>query len=253
MEVAIVRAPLMYGSGVRANFLRLMRWVDQERLLPLGAVANRRSLLNVWNLCDLLAVLLTHPEAAGRVWMASDGEDVSTPELIRRMARAMHRRARLVPLPISLLRAVGSAVGRRAEIMRLCGSLTVDLSSTRELLGWSLPTSVGRGLRAHGGLVSVAPERRVISEGMLIFAAVFIASMVLTGIIRRFALARGVLDVPNSAQLAPCCRRLAAEAWPSSSRAVHGRRHVRSRTGAGRSCRRPPHRRSDRRADRLHR
>ncbi len=146
MEVAIVRAPLMYGSGVRANFLRLMRWVDQERLLPLGAVANRRSLLNVWNLCDLLAVLLTHPEAAGRVWMASDGEDVSTPELIRRMARAMHRRARLVPLPISLLRAVGSAVGRRAEIMRLCGSLTVDSSSTRDRLGWSPPTSMDEGL-----------------------------------------------------------------------------------------------------------
>jgi UDP-glucose 4-epimerase len=146
MEVAIVRAPLMYGPGVKANFLRLMRWVDQERLLPLGAVANRRSLLSVWNLCDLLRVLLTHPQAAGRVWMASDGEDVSTPELVRRMACAMQRRARLVPVPMALLRAVGGAFGRRAEVMRLCGSLTVDLSATREGLGWSPPTTMNEGL-----------------------------------------------------------------------------------------------------------
>jgi nucleoside-diphosphate-sugar epimerase len=146
MEVAIVRAPLMYGPGVKANFARLMRWVDQERPLPLGAVANRRSLLSVWNLCDLLGVLLTHPEAPGRVWMASDGEDVSTPELIRRLARAMNRHARLIPVPVGLLMAVGGAVGRRAEVLRLCGSLTVDLSSARDLLGWSPPTSLDEGL-----------------------------------------------------------------------------------------------------------
>jgi nucleoside-diphosphate-sugar epimerase len=135
MEVAIVRAPLMYGPGVKANFLRLMRMVDQERLLPLGAVANRRSLLSVWNLCDLIGVLLRHPQAVGRVWMASDGEDVSTPELIRRLALAMQRRARLIPVPMALLRAAGAAVGRRAEVARLCGSLTVDLSATSDLLG----------------------------------------------------------------------------------------------------------------------
>jgi UDP-glucose 4-epimerase len=146
MEVAIVRAPLMYGPGVKANFARLMRWVDQERLLPLGAVANRRSLLSLWNLCDLLGVLLTHAEAPGRVWMASDGEDVSTPELIRRLAGAMNRRARLIPVPLGLLRALGSVLGRRAEVTRLCGSLTVDLSTTRELLEWSPPMSLDEGL-----------------------------------------------------------------------------------------------------------
>ena len=146
MEVAIVRAPLMYGPGVKANFARLMHWVDQERLLPLGAVANRRSLLSLWNLSDLLGVLLTHPEAAGRVWMASDGEDVSTPELIRRLARAMHRRARLVAVPVRLLRAVGSVLGRGAEVERLCGSLAVDASSTRDRLGWSPPLSLDEGL-----------------------------------------------------------------------------------------------------------
>ncbi len=146
MEVAIVRAPLMYGPGVKANFARLMRWVDQERLLPLGAVANRRSLLSLWNLSDLLAVLLAHPAAPGQVWMASDGEDVSTPELIRRLARAMNRRVRLVAVPTALLRAAGSVLGRGAEVMRLCGSLTVDIDSTRGRLGWSPPLSLDEGL-----------------------------------------------------------------------------------------------------------
>jgi nucleoside-diphosphate-sugar epimerase len=94
----------------------------------------------------LLGVLLVHPEAAGRVWMGSDGEDVSTPELIRRLARTMNRRVHLLPVPLGLLRAVGSALGRRAEVLRLCGSLTVDLSSTRRQLGWSPPTSLDEGL-----------------------------------------------------------------------------------------------------------
>jgi UDP-glucose 4-epimerase len=147
LEVVIVRSPLMYGPGVRANFLRLMRWIDEERLLPLGGVVNSRSLLSIWNLCDLLRTLLTHPGASGQVWMASDGEDMSTPDLVRRIARAMHKRPRLLRVPAGLLRAMGSAVGRRAEVARLCGSLTVDLSRTRELLGWSPPTSVEEGLQ----------------------------------------------------------------------------------------------------------
>ena len=159
MEVTIVRAPLMYGPGVRANFLRLMHWVDRERPLPLGAVENRRSLLGLWNLCDLIRVLLTHPAAPGQVWMVSDGEDVSTPELIRRMARTMNRRARLIPVPPGLLRMMGSLLGRRAEVARLCGSLTVDMSSTRDRLGWSPPVSLDEGLertvrwyRSEGGV-----------------------------------------------------------------------------------------------------
>jgi nucleoside-diphosphate-sugar epimerase len=94
-----------------------------------------------------LRTLLTHPGAPGQVWMASDGEDVSTPDLVRRSACAMHMLVRLLRVPASLLRAMGSAVGRRAEMARLCGSLTVDLSRTRERLGWSPPTSVEEGLR----------------------------------------------------------------------------------------------------------
>jgi len=146
MEVAIVRPPLVYGPGVKANFLRLLNWVDKERLLPLGSIANSRSLVNIWNLCDLLLLLITSPAAAQRVWMVSDGENLSTPELIRRMARAMHRRARLLRVPPKLLRAAAATLGYRSESERLCGSLVVDMSRTRRDLGWSPPVSVDEAL-----------------------------------------------------------------------------------------------------------
>jgi UDP-glucose 4-epimerase len=146
MEVAIVRPPLVYGPRVRANFLRLMRWVDKEWPLPLGAVENRRSLVNVWNLCDLLVRLLKNPAAPGRTWMVSDGDDLSTAELIRRIGAAMGRRVRLPPVPVGVLRFCGGLIGRKAEIARLCGSLAVDIEPTRRELGWSPPVSVGEAL-----------------------------------------------------------------------------------------------------------
>jgi UDP-glucose 4-epimerase len=146
MQAVIVRSPLVYGPGVRANFLRLLRSVDQERWLPLGAIRNRRSLVSVWNLCDLLIRLLDHPAAAGHAWMVSDGEDLSTPELVRRIARAMGRRARLLALPAPLLRLVGGLLGKQAEMRRLCGSLTVDITPTRAQLGWSPPVPVNEAL-----------------------------------------------------------------------------------------------------------
>ncbi len=148
MQAVVVRSPLVYGPGVRANFLRLLRWVDRERLLPLGAIRNRRSLVSVWNLCDLLLRVLDHPAAAGRTWMVSDGCDVSTPELVRRLARAMGRRARLLPVPATLLGLAGGLFGKGAEMRRLCGSLTVDIAVTREQLNWSPPLSMDEGL-AH--------------------------------------------------------------------------------------------------------
>jgi nucleoside-diphosphate-sugar epimerase len=147
MEVAIVRSPLMYGPGVKANFLRLLRWVDKERLLPLGSVQNKRSLVNIWNLCDLLLVMLVSPIAPGRIWMVSDGEDLSTPELVRRIACAMDRRARLVPVSVRVLRLLGRACGYRAEVARLCGSLVVDIAETRAALGWSPPIPVTDALQ----------------------------------------------------------------------------------------------------------
>jgi nucleoside-diphosphate-sugar epimerase len=142
MQAAIVRAPLVYGSGVRANFLRLLSWVDSERPLPFGAVHNRRSLVSVWSLCDLLVRLLGHSEAGNRTWMVSDGEDVSTPELVRRIARAMGRHARLVSIPTPLLRLAAELLGRGPEMRRLCGSLTVDIAVTRERLAWTPPLSM---------------------------------------------------------------------------------------------------------------
>ncbi len=147
LEFAIVRPPLVYGPGVRANFLRLLRWVDKERPLPLGAVRNRRSLVSVWNLTDMIGALLRHPDGGtGRVWMVSDGQDLSTTELIQRMAVAMGKRARLLPIPVSMLHVAGHLLGRSAEIARLCGSLCVDIAPARARLGWCPPVSVDEGL-----------------------------------------------------------------------------------------------------------
>lgn len=146
MEAVVVRSPLVYGPGVRANFLRLLRWVDKEWPLPLGAIENCRSLVSIWNLCDLLALLLRHPAAPGRIWMVSDGEDLSTPQLIQRLGSAMSRRVRLLPVPVSLLRLFGELMGRKAEIARLCGSLVVNIEHTRRELEWSPPVKLDEGL-----------------------------------------------------------------------------------------------------------
>jgi UDP-glucose 4-epimerase len=146
MQVAVVRSPLVYGPGVKANFLRLLRWVDRGRPLPLASIHNRRSMVSVWNLCDLVARTLTHPAAGGRVWMVSDGEDLSTPELLLRVAGAMQRRARLFAIPPGLLRTAGTLCGLGAAVARLCDSLTVDISATRSALEWSPPLSVEEGI-----------------------------------------------------------------------------------------------------------
>jgi nucleoside-diphosphate-sugar epimerase len=141
LEAVIVRPPLVYGPGVRANFLRLLQWVDRGWPIPLASVSNRRSLAGVWNLCDLLVRLLSHPAAPGRVWMVSDGEDRSTPDLIRQIGRAMRRRVRLVPVPLALVRATATMTGKRADISRLCGSLQVDITQTCRDLTWSPPVT----------------------------------------------------------------------------------------------------------------
>jgi nucleoside-diphosphate-sugar epimerase len=142
MEVAIVRPPLVYGPGVRANFLRLMRWVDAGWPLPLGSVRNRRSLVSIWNLCDLLVRLLGNSVPSGRVWLVSDGEDLSTPDLIRRIGVAMGRKVTLLPVPVALLQGVAMLVGKGPEVIRLCGSLSVDISQTCDELTWSAPVGV---------------------------------------------------------------------------------------------------------------
>jgi UDP-glucose 4-epimerase len=147
MEAVIVRPPLVYGPGVRANFLRLLRWVDHGWPLPLGAVRNTRSLVNVWNLCDFLLLVLKHPSAPGRTWMVSDGEDLSTPDLIRRIGTAMDRRVRLLSVPVGFLQLSAGLVGRRGELARLCGSLAVDIAQSRAQLGWSPCVTVDEALQ----------------------------------------------------------------------------------------------------------
>lgn len=146
LECVIVRPPLVYGPGVRANFLRLMRLVDSGVPLPLAGISNRRSLVFVGNLVDALRACCLHAEAAGRVFPVSDGEDVSTPELIRRIARALGRPARLFWLPRALLRLAGGLAGQAQAIDRLTSDLSVDVGSIRSVLGWNAPYSMEHGL-----------------------------------------------------------------------------------------------------------
>lgn len=146
MEIVVVRPPLVYGPEVRANFLRLLHWVDKGIPLPLASVDNRRSLVALDNLVDFLMLCIEHPAAAGETFLVADGEDLSTPELIRRIAAHMGRPARLIPLPLGLIRLAGRLSGKEAMVDRLCGSLRVDNSNALQVLGWKPPVSVDEGL-----------------------------------------------------------------------------------------------------------
>ena len=147
LEVVVVRPPLVYGPGAKGNLARLLKLVRLGLPLPLGALQNKRSFIGLDNLVDLLIRCVDHPEAAGQTFLVSDGEDLSTPDFIRHMAAAMNRSPRLFPVPVSLLRLAGSALGKRAEIDRLVGSLQIDSSHTRRVLGWTPPVSVQEGIR----------------------------------------------------------------------------------------------------------
>jgi nucleoside-diphosphate-sugar epimerase len=147
MEIVIVRPPLVYGPGVKANFLSMMRWVDLGVPLPLGAVNNRRTMVALPNLVDLVLLCTHHPAAAGKVILAGDGEDLSTSSLLARLYAVMDRPNRLVSVPPSLLSALARLVGKGEIVRRLCGSLCVDVDETRRLLGWMAPVSVDQGLR----------------------------------------------------------------------------------------------------------
>lgn len=146
MELVIVRPPLVYGPGVRANFLSMMRWIKRGVPLPLGAIDNRRSLVALDNLVDLLILCGKHPAAAGKTFLVSDCEDLSTTELLRRMGSALGKRARLLPVPSVFLTGGAALVGRGDVARRLCGSLQVDVSETREVLGWKPVVDVDAAL-----------------------------------------------------------------------------------------------------------
>jgi len=147
METVILRPPLVYGPGVRANFLRLLRLVDRGVPMPLGSVRNMRSLVYLGNLVSAIEACLVSPAAAGETFFVSDGEDVSTPDLIRRIASAMGRPARLFPFPVRLLRLGFRLAGRAAEFGRLADSLAVDATKIRAVLGWEPPFTLDQGLR----------------------------------------------------------------------------------------------------------
>lgn len=147
MEIAVVRPPLVYGPGVRANFRRLLQWVDRGYPLPFGSIDNRRSLVSVFTLNDLLLRLLGHPRSVSGIWLVADGEDLATPDLIRRLARALGRDVRLPRVPAGLLTLCGRLAGRGAEVARLCGSLQIDDVPTRLALEWLPPLSVDEALK----------------------------------------------------------------------------------------------------------
>jgi len=148
LEVVILRPPLVYGPGVKANFLRLMQMVARGWPLPLGAIRNRRSVLYLGNFVDAIRACVEHPAAAGQTFLLDDGEAVSTPDLIRALATAMGRPARLVPVPVGVLQLAGALMGKRAAVARLTGSLFVDSSAIRSRLGWTPPFSMEAGLAA---------------------------------------------------------------------------------------------------------
>lgn len=147
MEVVIIRPPLVYGPGVKANFAALLRAVKRGIPLPLGAVHNARSLVGLDNLIDFIVTCITHANAANQTFMISDGQDLSTTELIRGIAQGAGVSARLVSLPMWTLKAGARLLGKGAAMQRLCGNLQVDITKARELLAWVPPVSVSEGLR----------------------------------------------------------------------------------------------------------
>ncbi|HEY6125947.1 MAG TPA: NAD-dependent epimerase/dehydratase family protein [Steroidobacteraceae bacterium] len=146
LEVAVVRPPLVYGPGVRANFHALMRLLRSGLPLPFGAIDNRRSLIGIDNLVDVLTTCIDAPAAANLTFLVSDDEDVSTTELMRRLGRALGVKPRLIPVPPRLLTAGAALVGKSERMRRLCESLQVDVSATKQALGWRPRVALDQGL-----------------------------------------------------------------------------------------------------------
>lgn len=146
MEVVIIRPPLVYGPGVKGNFASMIKLVKTGLPLPLGAIENRRSLVSIANLTSLIIKCVEHPAAANQVFLVSDGEDVSTSALLRRLAKAAGLPARLIPLPAALLSFAFRVLGKKMMGQRILGSLQVDISKTQTLLDWHPPLTLDQGL-----------------------------------------------------------------------------------------------------------
>lgn len=147
LEVVILRPPLVYGPGVKANFLSLLKWVAGGFPLPFGAIENQRSFIYLDNLVDAISVVMNRSEAAGQTFLVSDGQDVSTPQLIRQIAASMHIKPRLWPVSMNLLKLLGRISGRSDEAAKIIGSLCVDASKIGERLQWRPPHDFEQGIR----------------------------------------------------------------------------------------------------------
>lgn len=147
MELVIIRPVLVYGPGVKGNFNSMMNWLYKGIPLPLGAIHNQRSLVALDNLLDLIVTCIQHPAAANQVFLVSDGEDLSTTQLLQQMAAALSKTARLIPVPTSVLEGTAKLLGRSAMAQRLCASLQVDMAKTCTTLNWRPPVSLTQGLK----------------------------------------------------------------------------------------------------------
>jgi nucleoside-diphosphate-sugar epimerase len=146
IETVIVRPPLIYGPGVGANFLRLIKLVDRGLPLPFGHTANKRSLIAVENLCDFLLCCITHPAASGHTFLVSDGKDLSTTELVQLIGQYLGKIPPLLPVPYGLMRFPAALLNREELVTRLWGSLQVDINKAQQLLGWHPPIPVNTGI-----------------------------------------------------------------------------------------------------------
>jgi nucleoside-diphosphate-sugar epimerase len=148
MEVVIIRPPLVYGPGVKANFASMMKWVNKGIPLPLGGITeNKRSLVSIDNLVDLIVTCIGHPNAANQKFLVSDDDDVSTTQLLANMAIILNVSNRLIPIPSKWFTMIAKLIGKPAISQRLCGSLQVDISKTKELLNWKPPYSSAESMK----------------------------------------------------------------------------------------------------------
>ncbi len=151
LEIVIVRPPLVYGPGVKGNFIQMLKVLEKGVPLPLASIHNQRSLVYLGNLVNALVLCTTHPAAAGQTYLVSDGEDISTPELLRSMASGAGLRTRLFPFPVPLLKNLAKLLGKSALADRLLGSLQVESGKIRRELNWTPPYTLQQGLQATAG------------------------------------------------------------------------------------------------------
>lgn len=147
MQVVVIRPSLIYGPGVKANFKSMLQWLSKPIPLPLGAIHNKRSFVALDNLLSLITTCIDHPAAANQIFMVSDGEDISTSELLRYLSNALGQSPKLIPVPQKFLEKVLKVLGKDSIVQRLCGNLQVDIQKNKDILNWEPPISLREGLR----------------------------------------------------------------------------------------------------------